>query len=190
MRTMGFVTMAAALALAGCASAGGGRPVEVTRFHLGQPIAPGTVFVETTDGAGLEAQSFVPSVQAELARLGYPASALESSGYVVAVDVSRDTREGLRRRSPFSIGIGGGTGGYGSGVGVGASVGLGGKRRDVTITRMSVQMKRRMGGDVVWEGRAESESGGRDRAGAPAEKLARALFRDFPGESGRTTATR
>lgn len=193
MKTIGFATMAAALALGGCASTGGGGgAVEVTRFHLGQPIAPGTVFVEPAQGAGLQARAFVPAVEAELARLGYPVSALESAGYIVAVELSSDTREGLRRRSPFSIGIGGGAGGYGSGGGgVGASVGLGGGgRRDTLVTRMSVQMKRRMGSDVVWEGRAEIETRARGDQRAVPGRLARALFRDFPGESGRTISVR
>ena len=188
---IGLAMMVGALALGGCASSRSG-PVEVTRFHLGQPVSPGTAYVETTPGAGLQASAFLPAVKSELARLGYPSSALESSGYTVSVDVSRDTRAALARRSPFSIGIGGGTGGYRSGVGVGASIGLGGGgRREIVVTRMSVQMKRRLGGDVVWEGRAEIETRGRDAGGdAIAGRLARALFRDFPGESGRTISVR
>ena len=44
-------------------------------------------------------------------------------------------------------------------------------------------------GAVVWEGRAQTEAPGNAPAAQPglaADKLARALFQDFPGESGRT----
>ena len=44
-------------------------------------------------------------------------------------------------------------------------------------------------GAVVWEGRAQTEAPGNAPSAQPglaADKLARALFQDFPGESGRT----
>lgn len=180
----------AALALGGCATRL--PPVEVTRFHLGQPIPPGTVFVEPAPGGdGLEQQSYARAVEAELARLGYPGSALESAGYVVTIAVARDTREGLARRSPVSIGVGGGTGGYGSGVGLGVALSLGGNRGAAIITQLEIKMKRRVDAAVVWEGRAELAARPKAPASQPglaASKLAQALFSDFPGESGRTIA--
>ena len=70
------------------------------------------------------------------------------------------------------------------------STGIGGKTRDVYATELWVQLRRRSDGTTVWEGRADRGSlvGGRD--GEPpmetAGKLAAALFRGFPGESGVT----
>jgi hypothetical protein len=55
-------------------------------------------------------------------------------------------------------------------------------------TMLEVRIKRRSDGSVVWEGRAISDDGG-DRVAA-VEKLSDALFRDFPGDSGRTIRTR
>lgn len=183
----------AALALGGCATRL--PPVEVTRFHLGQPIPPGTVFVEPAPGGdGLEQQSYARAVESELARLGYPGSTLESAGYVVTIAVARDTRdtrEALARRSPVSIGVGGGTGGYGSGVGLGVGLSLGGNRGATIITQLEIKMKRRVDAAVVWEGRAELAARAKAPASQPglaASKLAQALFSDFPGESGRTIA--
>lgn len=185
MRTRA-IFLAAALMTGGCATGGGIGPVDVTRFSLGAPIAPGTVYVEPGRPGDLSTQAYLPPVGAQLARLGYPASSMESAGYIAVVDIERDTREGFARRSPVSVGVGGSTGSYGSGVGLGIGINLGGGSRRDTVTRMSVKMKRRLGGDVVWEGRAQTESGARVGAAATADRLASALFRDFPGESGRT----
>jgi hypothetical protein len=52
---------------------------------------------------------------------------------------------------------------------------------------LSVRIKRRSDGTVFWEGRAMDPSG---QANAVAATLASALFRDFPGESGRTIRVR
>jgi hypothetical protein len=54
---------------------------------------------------------------------------------------------------------------------------------------LSVRIARRDGGNVVWEGRASVEAKQGSPASQPglaAAKLAEALFRDFPGESGTT----
>lgn len=183
----------AALALSGCAT--GLPPVEVTRFHLNQAIVPGPVAIEpaSTDMTGdLEFRTYADAVQAELARLGHRAASIDGAAYVAVIGIARDTREALARRSPLSIGVGGGTGGYGSGVGVGVGFNIGGRPKAAVITELRVQLKRK-GGDVLWEGRAQLEA----RQGAPASqpgiaagKLAAALFRDFPGESGRTITVR
>ena len=183
---------AALLALAACQTAT--PPVEVTRFHLGRPIERGTVTVEPTTGGdaqGLEFNTYASAVAQQLQRIGYVATPdLTKSLYVATVDVMRGSRAALRERSPVSIGVGGSTGGWGSGVGLGIGFNLGGSRgRDVVVTQLAVQLKRRSDQQVVWEGRAVTEA----RSGAPAAqpgiaaaKLADALFRDFPGESGRT----
>jgi hypothetical protein len=58
---------------------------------------------------------------------------------------------------------------------------------------LEVSIRRRSDTSVFWEGRAQTEA----RAGSPeaysataVERLAEALFRDFPGESGRTISVR
>ncbi len=183
---------AALIALSGCASTI--PPVEVTRFHLGQDVARGPI-VPAPVGAGnvssLERSTYDAAVARELARIGFPEGRdFAAARYTFSTEVTRDTREALARRSPISIGIGGGSFGRSSGVGLGASFGLGGNRpREVVITRLAVQIRERGSGSVVWEGRAETEVGANAPAAQPglaASKLAEALFRDFPGESGRT----
>lgn len=168
-------------------------PVEVTRFHLGQVNERGTVAIEPAPGApsGMEFGMYANAVVQELQRLGFASvDGVGQSLYVAIVDVRTGTRERLGGGSPVSIGIGGGTGGWGSGVGGGISFGLGGNRGGpVVATDLSVQLKRRSDQTVVWEGRARGEASERDMD-ALAQRLAFALFRDFPGESGRTISVK
>jgi Domain of unknown function (DUF4136) len=182
------ILFAAVLALGGCAASI--PPVQVTRFHLSIPITPGTIAMDP-GVMSLEASTYRAAVAAELARLGFADAGSQMSRYQVSVGIERDTRPAPPRRSPITIGVGGGTGGYGGGgVGLGASFGLGGnKNRDAVFTRMSVQLRDRSTKSVVWEGRAETVATSNAPAAQPglaADKLAKALFRDFPGESGRT----
>lgn len=189
-----------ALALSACATGGGGGglgPAEVTRFHLGQPIAPGEILIEPRPGglpAGPEFNVYATIVAGELARLGFrQAQDVTKAEQLAVVDVTRDTREGMARRaSSLSFGLGGATGGYRGGVGLGGGFSFPiGKARsnDVVVTMLTVQLKRRSDGTVIWEGRAQGEA----RADTPAadpdtavRRLAGALFQGFPGESGRT----
>ncbi|KKC25265.1 hypothetical protein WP12_14945 [Sphingomonas sp. SRS2] len=187
-----------ALALAGCATQS--PETRVTRFHLGQPIAPGQVTVEPRDpnmAKDLEFQSYARIIRGELDRIGFGiAPDLAKSELVAVTDVSRSWRPtGQARGSSMSIGLGGGSGG---GWGGGTSVGLGGsvsfpigkaKQRMDVLTQLSVQLKRRSEGTVIWEGRAESVA----RDGTPqaspeaaVSRLAAALFEGFPGRSGET----
>ena len=164
--------LALTAALAGCATGTareGPPPMEVTRFHLGQAVAR------------------------QLTRLGWSVAATTGQTEQVAlINVEQGSREALSR-SPVSIGIGGGTGGYGGGIGGGITVPIGGGATELVGTMLQVGLKRRSEGTVFWEGRATSEA----RAGTPEAqrtvavgKLAEALFRDFPGESGRTIRLR
>lgn len=179
------------LGLSACATPS--TPIDVTRFHLGQVSERGTVAVEPAPGgpAGMEFNMYGSAVSNQLQRLGWaPVDAVGQSLYVAVVDVRTGTRERLSSGSPVSIGIGGGTGGYGGGVGGGISFGVGGARGGLVVaTQLSVQLKRRSDQTVVWEGRARGEASERD-SGALAERLAIGLFRDFPGESGRTISVR
>lgn len=192
MRLKSLAAAAAVLALAGCATTPSSR---VTRFHLDQPIARGELAVEPlvpTDKDSLEYQTYASIVGSELAKIGFSeAAGLKQSEQVAVIAVERGSRETLAQRSPVSVGLGGGTGGYGGGgVGVGISFPIGKKRsNEIVVTRLSVQIKRRSEGTVIWEGRAETAAA----AGTPAadatttvRTLAAALFKDFPGVSGKT----
>ncbi|MFM9977813.1 MAG: DUF4136 domain-containing protein [Sphingomonadaceae bacterium] len=181
------LAVAGALIMGGCAASI--PPVQVTRFHLSGDIARDTVSAAL--GADtLEAGSYRAAVERELNRVGFPSAGAAAATYVFTADVNRDTRAALAARSPVTIGIGGGTGGYGGGIGLGASFGVGGNRsREVVVTQLAVQLRRRADQTVVWEGRAETQAPGNSPAAQPslaADKLAAALFKDFPGETGRT----
>lgn len=163
-------------------------PVEVTRFHLNQPIPPGGVSLTGFDGyntQSLEFGSYASAVRRELARLGFG----DGQGpYVAEIAYRRDIRD-RPRSSGVSIGLGGGSFGRHGGVGLGGSFGLGGNSREDVETGLKVRIKRRGNDAIVWEGEAITQA----RLGAPAsepglaaDKLARALFADFPGPSGRT----
>lgn len=187
---------AAALATA-CTTTSG--PVSVTRFHLDQ-VGRGSVAVEPLTGGStppsLEFQTYAAAVQGELLRTGFgtqPGTGLAE--YLAIVGFTRTTAEGPPRESPVSIGLGGG--GY-SGGRRGGGIGLGGgfsfplghsRPREVIATRLSVQIRRRSDGTVVWEGRAQTFADSRSpqaAAGTAAGRLAHALFLGFPGETGRT----
>lgn len=184
-----------ALLTAGCASSI--PPVEVTRFHLNGQIARAPIAPAVTTGgnvSGLERSTYDAAVARELAQAGFaPARDFVGARYNYSLEVTRDSREALARRSPISIGIGGGSFGGGFGGGIGANFGIGGNRsRTTVITQLAVRITER-GGSTVWEGRAETEAPSNAPAAQPglaAEKLARALFQGFPGESGRTIRVR
>jgi hypothetical protein len=199
MRVMSMVLMAgAALSLGACATTPTRSPVEVSRFHLGAPLETGTLTAEATTAGwatSLESQIYTGAVANELTRYGYAAPAAgAASQYLAVVGVTRTTRPGPPRRSPITIGIGGGTstGGYGGGVGVGGGVSfpIGKPRyRTIVMTDLSVQIRRRTDGTVIWEGHAQTMADSESpdaQTNAEAAKLAAAIFRDFPGESGRT----
>jgi len=181
------LTLAALILLGGCAATI--PPVQVTRFHIDHPIAPG-MFAITNPGASLETGTYEAAVTRALGTLGFTPSTAAKPPYRVTVDVQRDTRDATVRHSPVTIGIGGGSFGGGVGIGVGTSFGVGKPKANTTvITRLSVRIVESTGGAAVWEGRAETQSPSSAPAAQPglaAEKLATALFKDFPGESGRT----
>lgn len=181
----------AAILLAGCASSI--PPVQVTRFHTNPQLVAGSAMIEplgNSDSQGLEFRAYAAAVVRELTALGVTESRGTGTPYVVTVGVNRTTREELAGGSPVTVGIGGGSFGRRSGVSLGTSFGLGGNRaREIIVTQMSVQIRRRADNLVLWEGRAETESPSRAPAAQPslaADKLATALFKGFPGESGRT----
>lgn len=157
-------TLLLTASLAACASTGGGGRTaggtQVTTTHLGQAIARGQIAVEPLDPAGASMPEFT-SYSAAVAR------ELTRLGWTVANTTGRseqvamvDVRQGSR-----------------ASLGGGASAGM--------ATLLEVRIRRRSDGTVMWEGRAVSD------APAPAvDALATALFRDFPGISGRTIRAR
>jgi hypothetical protein len=194
----------ASLLLSSCAAEMGGGGVasdaQVTRFHLGQPIARGQIAVEAADSAeasSLEFNEISASVERELGRLGWTVEKGNARTEQVAlIRIDQAARTGARR-SGVSIGVGVGGGSYGRGGGVGVGVGgtipITGGSNQVVATQLSVRIQRRSDATVAWEGRAETEARGNSplaARSAAADRLATALFRDFPGESGRTIRVR
>lgn len=187
--TTAAFTMAAAAALTSASSAHA-KPVEVTRFAAPGPITRGPA-APATAAASLEQTNHDAIVARELARAGFTGEG--DARFTYTVEVTRNVRPRAARRAPVTIGIGGGGGRFGGGfggggVGLGASFGVGGRGRDVTVTRLSVVLRDHTTRLSVWEGRAEAES--TKPGGEPIERLAAALFRDFPGESGRTISVK
>lgn len=187
-----------ALSLAACATAV--PPVEVTRFHVGDPARSGTISVEELPGnpdVGLEFRTYAAAVEQELLRAGFTGAATGiKSDYVALVAFRRSFRptgydEGGR---PVSVGVGGavGSGGY-SGLGLGIGINLSGKPKDQVATELQVQIRRRSDSTTIWEGRAVSvarEGTPAAQPGIAAQKLAAALVGGYPGESGRTITVR
>lgn len=176
-----------ALALGACATAV--PPVEVTRFHVGDPARSGSVAVEEMPGnpdVGLELRSYTAAVDQELQRVGFTSAAVGArSDFVALVGFRRTFREPNdygNAGKPVSVGVGGavGSGGY-SGLGLGIGINLSGKPKGQVITELQVQLRRRSDSTTIWEGRAQTQA----REGTPA-----ALIGGYPGESGRTITVR
>ncbi|WP_236672007.1 DUF4136 domain-containing protein [Croceicoccus sp. YJ47] len=169
-------------------------PVDVTRFSAPERLNladRGTVEIVTPDmpGGSLMLEPWRAAVAAELAEAGYTPTNRADSAQVAEIFVRRDTMRPERRRGPVSVGVGGSTGGYGSGVGVGVGIDLSGPPPEQVSNELSVVIRDRASGESVWEGRAdqyvEAKSGLADAATA-AQRLAAALFADFPGEPSET----
>lgn len=181
----------AGIALVAACTTPSQRGTEVTRFHLGQTIPAQAINMEPADpeqGNSLEFRQYENVVAQQLAGLGFTQAALEEAEMIAVINVERGTREEAARRSPFSIGIGGGTSGRRSGVGLGTSFGIGGSAGgEVIVTELSVALKRRSEGTIMWEGIATRiTQPGAESPVSIVETLAAALFQGFPGESGRT----
>jgi hypothetical protein len=162
-RALGALLVAAALA--GCETTGGSggqTGVSVTRTHLGQPVARGEISVEPADPAQASTPGFAQ----------------------LAAPVQRElTRLGWRVTSANAASE------QVAEIRIGQSAPIG----ETGPSELSVRILRRSDATVAWEGRAQMQA----RAGASfaeraatVDRLARALFRDFPGESGRTITVR
>lgn len=177
--------------LASCSTSGGGGgsartgTVDVARFHLGEQVARAQIAIEPFDRADSnspEFPAFAAAVERELSRLGWTVvRTVGQSEQVALIDVTQGSREAIAAATSARIGRGiAGTPGTGSSAGI-------------VATLLEVGIKRRSDGTLFWEGRAVTE-GRAGQAGsepsAAVNRLAPALFRDFPGESGRTIRTR
>jgi hypothetical protein len=179
-----------ALALAACTTPA--NQANVVRFHGDQPISRGTVAIipaNTAQANSLEFRVQADAVAAELQRQGFqPVPAASSAQFVATVDLTTSERATAPRRSGVSIGVGGGFSTGNVGIGTSMQVPVGGQPRPgvATTTTLSVQMKT-SAGVPVWEGRASVDSAANSATSgtAAAPALAGALFRDFPGQSGR-----
>jgi hypothetical protein len=179
-----------AASLAACAGGGGGsRPagggVEVARFHLGEPVARAQIAVEPFDRADAnrpEFPAYAAAVGRQLSRLGWQVvPTTTGSEQIALIDLEQGSREAIAALSAARIG---------RGLSASAPAGT---SANITATLLEVAIRRRSDGTVFWEGRAVGEA----RTGSPeaartaaVERLAEALFRDFPGESGRTIRVR
>ena len=183
--------IALALALTGCATGGGGNAsaaggMDVARFHLGeQTIARSQIAIEPFDRADAnrpEFPAYAAAVARELSRLGWTVvPAATRTEQVALIDVEQGSREAITALTAARIG---------RGV---APPAPSGSAANVTATLLEVGIRRRSDATVFWEGRAvgEARTGSPQAASSAAvERLATALFRDFPGESGRTIRLR
>lgn len=186
-------------ALGGCTTTARQGPIDVTRYHLGQPMERTSVSLEPMSGAvqiSPEYQSYANAVQAQLERLGYVRATTDTeSGYIASISFTRTSKGFVKDRPPVTIGLGGGSisgggrrGGTAVGLGGDVAFGIGGKTREIFTSELWVQLRRRANNSVIWEGRAQTQAVGIESAqpGQTAARLATALFKDFPGESGVT----
>jgi hypothetical protein len=179
-----------AAALAACAGGGGKeRPVaggvDVARFHLGEPVARAQIAIEPfdkADGNRPEFPAYSAAVARQLTRLGWTVvPTTTGSEQIALIDLEQGSREAVAALSAARIGRG-----LSSAAPAGGSA-------NVTASLLEVAIRRRSDGTVFWEGRAvdEAPSGSAGAARTTVvERLAGALFRDFPGESGRTIRVR
>jgi hypothetical protein len=191
-----LLAAAALLALSGCVAPVG--PVEVTRFHLPDTarLGRGAIAVEPAPGmAGdsLEFRSYAAAVGRQLALLGYGERPAGAGDQVALVRLVRQVYRADRRRGPVSVGVGGSTGSFGSGLGLGIGFDLSGPPPDVVETLLAVTIKDRASGQSLWEGRASFVVTSKSPLADPqlgAAKMAEALFKGFPGNSGETIEVR
>lgn len=183
MKRLGIAIAALALAgsLTACASSRGGGSanaaggIDVTRTHLGGQIARAQVAVEpgnAADANNPDWAAFSAAVERQLARHGYTIAANRpASEQIARVTVTQGSRAALTTGWP-------------------AGLGAGSRQANRVATLLDVRIQRRSDGSVFWQGRAVAEMPAATPRGEIVERLAEALFRDFPGESGRTIRVR
>ncbi|MBW8753234.1 MAG: DUF4136 domain-containing protein [Sphingomonadales bacterium] len=189
MKTLPLIV---ALALSGCVAPVG--PVEVTRFHVPDAarLGRGAVAVEPAPGMvgdSLEWRTYAAAVGRELQRAGYREQSAGTGDQVALVRLRRQSYRPERNRGPVSVGVGGSTGSYGSGLGLGIGFDLSGPPPEVVETELAVTIKDGASGQALWEGRASFVVTAKSplaNSQLGAAKMAEALFKGFPGNSGET----
>jgi hypothetical protein len=178
------------MSLAACAGTGRGTQssaagVEVLRAHLGGQVARSQIAIEPFDRADAnrpEFATYAAAVSRQLTRLGWtvvPAGG--QTEQVALIDVEQGSREAIAALSAARVG---------RGITGAPSAG---PSNNVVATLLEVGIRRRSDATVFWEGRAVSEAptgSASAQATMAVESLAGALFRDFPGESGRVIRVR
>jgi len=193
-----LIVSSAVVGLSGCATPAYTGPVEVTRFVAPSSamLGSGSISVAPAPGMeqagltsdGLEYRLYADAVASELAALGY--DVVDEGGSQVAQLAFSQSIGREQRRGPVSVGGGAGVGSYGSGGGLGIGINLGGGGSSERLeTRLSVSIRPAGPGEALWEGRSRFAATSNSEAADPAvaaQKLADALFQNFPGESGET----
>jgi len=190
-----LLALALVAPLAACTTPAYVSPVEVTRFTGSAPnlLGSGPIAVRAAPGQPADAADyavFQTAIGDKLAEIGYTVAGGDAA-QVAEIRVERFVQQGQGSSSPVSVGIGGSTGSWGSGLGggIGINLGGGGGGGGQVGTRLQVMIRPSVGGDALWEGRANfTASANSDYADrrAAAERLADALFAGFPGRSGET----
>lgn len=175
-----------------CSSGAIRGPVEVIRFNLGQPIQPGTFVLNEENSASAfdRLPGLGEAIATNLGAQGFSRVPSGGSQYILRVAYRRGSGGMVSTGSPVQIGLGGGSFGRGGGVGGGLGIPLGGSTRELINTEVTAKIERRLDNTVVWEGSARNQSTAPrspDEAAALSGRIAAALFRDFPGQSGITT---
>jgi len=184
-----FWVALACVGLAACGTTGERRAratggVEVTRFHLGNVIAKGEVVLEprfanpVAPVSSYGADALV--VANELRRLGFTPGDRPGSEFIATVDVAAGAPLALQARTPAR-------GEAAPMTPVTPAIAA----SQANQAQLAVQLKRRSDGSIIWEGRSRMpHAAGRPVAPAQVQRLAAALFRDFPGPSGETIRVR
>jgi hypothetical protein len=150
-------------------------------------VAPGT-------SVPLEFRSYAAVVSQDLARHGFRPVESGPTAYLAILRVEQTTRAGIASPPPFRIGIGGGTSSGNVGIGGSVNVPVGQPRNnDLRVNVVSVRIRRQSDDSAVWEGRAVQEIAARQQGSslsAAVPVLSRALFAEFPGESGRVVTVK
>jgi len=191
IRSISRLTALGLLAFVAACASSNSRDTEVSRFHLDKPIAKQPVYLKPADGTkadSLEYGQYASIVSAELAALGFPQAQSPDAPLTATLGIQRGLQPVPPKRSPFSIGIGGGS--FGGNVGVGGSVNVpvgGSAGGQMYVTQLAVTLIATDENAVKWEGTAvRTGESGPESPTATMQALARALFQDFPGPSGKT----
>jgi hypothetical protein len=185
-----FLGLAAAVALTACATT---PTVQVTRFHLGQPIPADTIAVPPPPkpvADSLEWQAQADRVLEAFAQAGFrPVPYGQQAAYLVTFTANGEIRPGPPRESPVRVGFGVGSYGRSGGVSVGGSAPVGSPQATyVSMNTLMLQLRRAGNEQVVWEGRAAMQGAGTSGQSLTQAipVLARAALTNFPGASGQT----